>query len=65
MSAPALRAEGAGLETRRFTGVESVAGYRLTPEVAVRAGYRARRFFGSAELDHSAVASVVWWKRWN
>lgn len=47
-----------------FTGAESVLGYRLTPEVTLRAGYRGRRGFGVQAFDHAAVASAVWWKRW-
>jgi hypothetical protein len=48
----------------RFTGVEEAVGYRLTPELTVRAGHRARRGFGQADFGHEASASLVWWQRW-
>jgi hypothetical protein len=63
LTAPALLPSGA-YETRRFSGVESVVGFRLTPELAVRGGHRAREAFGRASFDHAAIASLVWSKRW-
>lgn len=47
-----------------FTGTEAVVGYRLTPEITLRAGHRARRPFGRTGFDHLAAVSVVWWRRW-
>jgi hypothetical protein len=47
-----------------FTGTEEIVGYRVTPEITIRAGHRARRGFGRPGFDHLAEVSVVWWKRW-
>lgn len=63
ISAPALTPL-ATLEREHFTGVEETLGYRLTPEITIRAGHRARRPFGRTGVDHQAAVSVVWWKRW-
>ncbi len=63
MSAPALT-PFAMLERQHFTGVEETIGYRLTPEITIRAGHRVRRPFGSSGLDHQAAVSLVWWRRW-
>ena len=54
----------AGPVDQRFDGTEEVVGYRLTPELTVRAGHRARRAFGRSAFDHLGEISVVWWKRW-
>ncbi|MDA1186133.1 MAG: hypothetical protein O2930_16030 [Acidobacteria bacterium] len=43
---------------------EETLGYRLTPELTVRAGHRARRSFGRPAYQHEFALSVVWWKRW-
>jgi hypothetical protein len=51
-------------DARRFTGVDTAVGYRLTPELTVRAGHRARLAFGVSNVDHAATASLVWWRRW-
>jgi hypothetical protein len=48
----------------RFTGLEETIGYRLTPDLTIRAGHRARRGFFNAGFDNQLTASVVWWKRW-
>jgi hypothetical protein len=62
MSAPAVLATG--VQQQRFYGVEETLGYRLTPDITVRASHRARRGFGRASYDHIAAVSVVWWRRW-
>jgi hypothetical protein len=62
--APALVAATGALEERHFTGFETIVGYRLTPELTLRGGHRAREFFGSPTFDHAAVASIVWGRRW-
>jgi hypothetical protein len=62
MSAPALTA-GGGFEPQRFTGVEETVGFRLTPELTVRSGHRARRPFGRAQVGHQVSVSLVWWQR--
>lgn len=62
MSSPLVLA--ASVQQQRFTGVEEVLGFRLTPEITLRIGHRARRGFGRPGFDHQAAASVVWWRRW-
>ena len=47
-----------------FTGVEETIGFRVTPEMTLRASHRARRGFGRTGFDHTASVSAVWWKRW-
>lgn len=47
-----------------FTGVEETIGYRLSPEITLRAGHRAREAFGRSGFDNVAQVSVVWWRRW-
>jgi hypothetical protein len=63
MTAP-LFSRDAGLRNLHVEGVEPVVGFRVTPEVTLRAGYRARRVFGATNFDHQAVVSAVWWRRW-
>lgn len=46
------------------TTAELTAGYRLSPELTLKAGYEAGRRFGSAGWTHAAVGSIVWGKRW-
>lgn len=48
----------------RFTGVEETVGYRISPELTVRAGHRARRAFGRVGFAHDASLALVWWRRW-
>jgi hypothetical protein len=54
----------AGVTTQRMTNAEEVIGFRLTPELTVRGGHRARRGFGRSVFDHQVAVSLVWWKRW-
>jgi len=49
---------------QHFTGTEETLGYRVTPEVTIRAGHRARRTFGRSMWDHEASVSLVWARRW-
>lgn len=63
MSSPALLSSNIYAQ-QRYSGVEEVVGYRLTPDVTVRAGHRAQRGFGRDEFTHAATVSVVWAKRW-
>jgi hypothetical protein len=52
------------VQIQRLTSVEEVLGFRLTPEITVRAGHRARRGFERPGFDHQGAVSLVWWKRW-
>jgi hypothetical protein len=49
---------------QHLTSVEEVLGYRVTPDLTLRVGHRARRTFGRPGFDNQFEASVVWWKRW-
>lgn len=49
---------------QRLSGVEEVLGYRITPELTLRLGHRARSGFGRPGYDHRASVSIVWWRRW-
>lgn len=53
-----------GSVDQNLRGVEETIGFRLTPELTVRADHRARRTFGRAEFDHQVAISAVWWRRW-
>jgi hypothetical protein len=48
----------------RGTVAEAIAGYRLTREVTVRAGYYAERHYGVTSWDQQACASIVWSRLW-
>jgi hypothetical protein len=63
MAAPAL-SPLAMLDTQYLNGVEETVGYRLTPELTIRADHRARRTFGRPTFDQQIAVSAVWWKRW-
>ena len=49
---------------QRLIGFEEVLGFRLTPELTLRLGHRARRGFGRPGYDQQAELSLVWWRRW-
>ena len=49
---------------QQLTNTEEVLGFRLTPELTLRGGHRARRGFGRPGFDHQVEVSLVWWKRW-
>ena len=49
---------------QRLTTFEEVLGYRLTSEITVRAGHRARESFGRSGFDQQFAMSLVWWRRW-
>ncbi len=53
-----------GVQQQRFSSAEEVLGYRLTPELTLRAGHRARRGFGRPDFDHQVAVFIVWWRRW-
>jgi len=57
-------APGAATAPSDLGGFEEIVGYRLTPELTLRAGHRARRLFGRDDYLHQAQVSVVWWRRW-
>jgi len=53
-----------GIFDQSLAGVEEVVGFRVSPEVTLRVGHRARRVFGRSTYDNQAAASIVWWRRW-
>lgn len=52
-----------GLVANR-TMVELTAGYRLTTDWTIRAGYIRERPYIGPEWDHQAAVSIVWARRW-
>jgi hypothetical protein len=47
-----------------LASVEETVGFRVTPELTLRLGHRARRGFGRPGYDNQFAVSAVWWKRW-
>jgi len=64
MSAPVLIPATGSFTRMRFNGIEEVVGFRLTPEITIRVGHRAREAFNSSTYIHAGTMSIVWWKRW-
>lgn len=63
ISAPTSPLAGSRV-TQQLTGFEEVLGFRVTREITIRAGHRARETFGTTGYDHAAEVSIVWWRRW-
>lgn len=63
MSSPGFTTLGT-VTDQRLHGVEETLGFRLTPELTLRADHRARRLFNRTDFDQQVAVSVVWWKRW-
>ena len=49
---------------QHFNATEQTLGFRLTPEITVRASHRAIERFGTTAFGHTAAVSVVWYRRW-
>jgi hypothetical protein len=64
IGADALVLNSPTLVRQHLTGFEEVVGFRITPEITVRAGHRARQTYGRTTFIHAAEVSIVWWKRW-
>jgi|KBSMisStaDraftv2_1062788.scaffolds.fasta_scaffold59496_2 hypothetical protein len=47
-----------------FKASEQTIGFRLTPELTLRASHRLIERFGTTEFDHTGAVSVVWYRRW-
>jgi hypothetical protein len=61
-SAPAL---SAGLRVRRTTGsADGTIGFRLNPEITLKAGYQGSRTYARGAWDHAAAVSFVYARRW-
>lgn len=52
-------------EPQTQLGVETVAGFRVTPELTIRAGYYGYREFGESDFESHAACSIVWTQRWH
>jgi hypothetical protein len=52
------------VERQRLVGFEEVIGFRLTPELTLRVGHRARQGFAQPAYEHQGEVSLVWWRRW-
>jgi hypothetical protein len=64
IAAAHLAASPAAALEPNFTTTEETLGYRLTPELTIRAGHRGRKRFGVATFQHEVAVSLVWWRRW-
>lgn len=64
IGAPAAGPSPGVTQTSRLMGTEETVGYRLTPEITLRASHRARRVFAQADYLHQVTVSLVWWRRW-
>ncbi len=54
----------AGVRVRRTSGTaDANIGYRLSPEITVKAGYQGSRAYTSADWEHAAAISLVFAKR--
>ncbi len=54
----------AGSRVRKTNGTADVTvGYRLTPEIMIKAGYQGARTYTRADWDHAAAMSLVFAKR--
>ena len=53
----------AGLE-QNFNSAEQTLGFRLTPEITLRASHRMRQQFGRDPWEHFGAVSIVWYRRW-
>ena len=49
---------------QNFRSFEQTLGYRVTPEITLRASHRMRQPLGSDNWDHLAAVSIVWYRRW-
>lgn len=55
----------AGTRTRRSArSAEGTVGYRLSPEITLKAGYQGSRTYTARTWTHAAAVSVVVFKRW-
>jgi hypothetical protein len=64
ISAPPLAVAGAGAPRLSFRTSEGTAGYRLTPELTLRASVTLSRWYTARTSDRKAGVQVVWSRRW-
>jgi hypothetical protein len=54
----------AGTRVRKTNGTaEGTVGYRLSPEIMIKAGYQGSRTYARTDWDHAAALSLVFAKR--
>ena len=54
-----------GLRARRSASTaDGTIGYRLSPEVTLKAGYQGSRTYTGTAWDHAAAVSFVYARRW-
>ena len=54
----------AGTRVRRTNGTADVTiGYRLSPEIMIKAGYQGSRTYARTDWDHAAAVSLVFFQR--
>lgn len=63
IAAPGITPSGT-LQDQHFTAFEETVGFRVTPELTLRLGHRARKGFFTTGFDNQIAVSAVWWKRW-
>jgi len=49
---------------QHFNASEQTIGFRLTPEITLRASHRLIERFGATEFGHTGAVSIVWYRRW-
>jgi hypothetical protein len=49
---------------QHFNASEQTIGFRLTPELTVRASHRLIERFAATEFGHTEAISIVWYRRW-
>ena len=54
---------GAALQ-QHFNAGEQTLGFRLTPEITLRASHRLVERFGGTDFGHTGAVSIVWYRRW-
>jgi hypothetical protein len=64
ISAPPMAVAGAGAPRLSFRTTEGAAGYRLTPELTLRASVAAVRWYTATKADRRVGVQIVWSRRW-
>jgi len=64
ISAPPMAFFGPGAPRLAFRTTEGTAGYRLTPELTLRASVVGARFYTAKSTDHRVGVQAVWSRRW-
>lgn len=49
---------------QHFNASEQTVGFRLTPELTLRASHRLIERFGTTGFGHTGAVSIVWYRRW-